>query len=149
MHAAWYTETGLASQVIRVGNLDQPRPNRDEVLVRVYASGVNPSDTKKRMGWRDRTLEYPLIVPHHDGAGIIEDVDGNVSRSRIGERVWMYNAQYGRPYGTAAEIRMHRRKRRSLFLKRFCLPKALVWVCRHPRRILLCLRRELCVAKHS
>ncbi len=103
MRAAWYTETGPASEVIRVGRLDQPRPNRGEVLVRVHASGVNPSDTKKRSGWRGKEIEYPLIVPHHDGAGIIEDVGDSISRSRIGERVWMYNAQYGRAFGTAAE----------------------------------------------
>ncbi|MGH9790899.1 MAG: NADPH:quinone reductase [Candidatus Acidiferrales bacterium] len=103
MRAAWYTETGPASAVIRVGHLERPRPNRGEVLVRVRASGVNPSDTKKRMGWRGKELEYPLIVPHHDGAGFIEDVGDNISRSRIGERVWIYNAQYGRAFGTAAE----------------------------------------------
>lgn len=103
MRAAWYTETGPASEVIRVGHLDRPRPNRGEVLVRVRASGVNPSDTKKRAGWRGKELDYPLIVPHHDGAGLIEDVGDHISRSRIGERVWMYNAQYRRAFGTAAE----------------------------------------------
>lgn len=103
MRAAWYTETGPAAQVIRVGEIERRLPEPDDVLVRIHASGINPSDTKKRMGWRGKKLEHPLIIPHHDGAGIIEDVGKNVSQSRIGERVWLYNAQYERPFGTAAE----------------------------------------------
>ena len=42
--------------------------------------------------------------PHSDGAGIIVDVGKNVDSNRIGERVWIWNAAYGRPNGTCAEL---------------------------------------------
>jgi NADPH2:quinone reductase len=43
------------------------------------------------------------VVPHSDGAGIIEAVGEGVSEKRIGERVWIWNAQWQRPHGTACE----------------------------------------------
>lgn len=88
---------------MQVGEREEPKPGPGEVLVRLAASGINPSDTKKRMGWRGKKLEFPLIIPHHDGAGEIADAGPGVDRSRKGQRVWLYNAQYGRPFGTAAE----------------------------------------------
>lgn len=104
MRAAWYTRTGPARDVMQVGEREEPKPGPGELLVRVAASGINPSDTKKRMGWRGKKLEFPLIIPHHDGAGEIADAGPGVDRSRIGQRVWLYNGQYGRPFGTAAEF---------------------------------------------
>ncbi len=68
------------------------------------ASGVNPSDTKRRAGWLGMKVPHPRIVPHSDGAGTVDAVGEGVSRTRIGERVWLWNAQgLGRPFGTAAE----------------------------------------------
>jgi NADPH2:quinone reductase len=43
------------------------------------------------------------VIPHSDGAGIIDDTGEGVSRSRIGERVWLWNGQWKRAFGTAAE----------------------------------------------
>jgi NADPH:quinone reductase len=103
MRAAWYEVTGPAFEVIRVGDLPRPEPDAGEVLVRVHASGVNPSDTKRRAGWRKEPLEYPRIIPHSDGAGVIEAVGAGVEDGRIGERVWLWNAQRGRANGTCAE----------------------------------------------
>jgi NADPH2:quinone reductase len=103
MRAAWYEATGPAFEVIRVGEVPQPEPGAGEVLVRVHASGVNPSDTKRRAGWRKEPLEYPRIIPHSDGAGVIEAVGAGVEDGRIGERVWLWNAQRGRASGTCAE----------------------------------------------
>jgi NADPH2:quinone reductase len=68
-------------------------------LVRVYSSGVNPSDVKSRAG---RPLIAPAIIPHSDGAGIIEAVGSGVATSRVGERVWLWNGQWQRPMGTCA-----------------------------------------------
>jgi NADPH2:quinone reductase len=99
MRAAFYTRPGAASEVIEIGELPKPVPGAGEVLVRVHASGVNPSDWKNRR----RPLPAPLIVPHSDGAGVIEAVGPDVSRERVGERVWMWNAQWQRAFGTAAE----------------------------------------------
>ena len=58
---------------------------------------------KRRAGWRKEGLEFPKIVPHSDGAGVIEAVGRGVDPGRVGERVWLYNAQRGRAFGTCAE----------------------------------------------
>ena len=104
MHAAWYEQQGAARDVIHYGEVPIPKPGANEVRVKVYASGVNPSDTKSRSGWGGITLAYPRVIPHQDGAGIIESIGEGVSPERIGERVWIYEAQRGRPFGTAAEF---------------------------------------------
>lgn len=100
MQAAWYEKNGEPRDVIVVGEMDTPRARAGEVLVRLAASGVNPSDVKSRRG---RPLIGPRIIPHSDGAGVVEAVGDGVSASRIGERVWTWNAQWKRPFGTAAQ----------------------------------------------
>jgi len=72
--------------------------------VRLTFSGVNPGDVKKRAGWRGSTMPYPRVVPHSDGAGVIDAVGPAVDSRRIGERVWVYGAQSYRAMGTAAEL---------------------------------------------
>ena len=102
MRAAYYEKTGDAAEVLQIGDIAQPEPGPGEVLVRIRASGINPSDTKKRMGRMPAPAEYPRIVPHSDGAGVIEAVGPGVSADRIGQRVWLWNAQWHRAFGTAA-----------------------------------------------
>lgn len=109
MLAATYTRTGPATEVLSVGAFEMPVVGPDDVLVRVHASGINPSDVKRRAGWIDAVLPHPVIIPHSDGAGQIVAVGAGVDRARIGERVWLWNAQgsYGEPgraFGTAAEF---------------------------------------------
>lgn len=103
MYAIWYEQQGPADQVLHFGEAEVPSPGPDEVLVRVHTSGVNPSDSKRRTGARNNRLTFPRVIPHSDGAGVIEAVGTNVSPARVGERVWLWNAQFGRPFGTAAE----------------------------------------------
>ncbi|UXH46368.1 NADPH:quinone reductase [Rossellomorea vietnamensis] len=103
MKAAWFSEFGSASEVLHVGEMDKPSPSHGEVLIRMHTSGVNPSDTKKRLGSFPELLDNGPVIPNSDGAGIIEAVGAGVPHSRIGERVWVYQAQYGRLHGTAAE----------------------------------------------
>ncbi|MFP3507579.1 alcohol dehydrogenase catalytic domain-containing protein, partial [Burkholderia sp. SIMBA_062] len=74
-----------------------------EVRVRVHVSGLNPTDVKARTGF-STAMPYPRIIPHQDGAGIIDAIGVNVPANRLGERVWIYEAQYGRAAGTAAEF---------------------------------------------
>ena len=100
MKAAWYTQNGEAQDVMVVGELPTPSPQAGEVLVRLATSGVNPSDVKSR---RARPVTDPLIVPHSDGAGVIEAVGAGVPATRVGERVWIWNGQWQRPLGTCAE----------------------------------------------
>jgi NADPH:quinone reductase len=103
MRAAFYERTGAARDVLHLGERLMPRAGAGEVLVRVHASGINPSDVKRRAGARGGSMEYPLMIPHSDGAGLIEAVGNGVPAARIGERVWLTNAHRGRPFGTAAE----------------------------------------------
>lgn len=102
MQAAWFAAFGPARQVLVVGEQPQPKPARGEVLVRLMASGVNPSDVKKRAGSFPNLLDGGLVIPNSDGAGVIEAVGEGVAASRIGERVWVYQAQHDRRFGTAA-----------------------------------------------
>ena len=81
-----------------------PDPGPDEVRVRVELSGVNPGDTKKRGDWTGAGLPFPRVIPHSDGAGVIDAVGEGVELSRVGQRVWVYGAQSYRPFGTAAEF---------------------------------------------
>lgn len=103
MKAAWFEKFGAPSDVMILGELDKPEPKEGEVLVRLYTSGVNPSDVKKRAGAFSNLLDEGLIVPHSDGAGVIEAVGDGVDGSRLGQRVFVYQAQYGRRFGTASE----------------------------------------------
>src|SRR5215208_2116114 len=74
MRAAWYERGGPAGEVLTVGEMEDPRPEAGEVLVRVYASGVNPGEVKKRSDWMGYGIGYPRVIPHSDGAGTIEEV---------------------------------------------------------------------------
>lgn len=103
MKAAWYDEFGPARDVLKLGEIETPQPGPDEVLVRLKSSAVNPSDTKKRAGASPGILDDGAIIPHSDGAGIIEAVGAQVEPGRVGERVWLYQAQHGRRLGTAAQ----------------------------------------------
>jgi NADPH:quinone reductase len=102
MKAALYRRTGPAADVLHVEEIERPHPGPGEVLVRVRASGVNPTDYKARSGMTPRPIEG-FQIPHHDGAGIIEAVGPGVDPGRVGERVWLWLAANGRPWGTAAE----------------------------------------------
>ena len=69
MKLAWYESNGPAADVLRTGAWAIPVAAEGEVLVRIRASGVNPSDTKMRAGWRGASMVFPRVVPHSDGAG--------------------------------------------------------------------------------
>ena len=64
MRAAWYEKQGPASEVLQVGELPTPEPGQGEVRVKLSFSGVNPSDTKRRVGFGGQKIAYPEIVPH-------------------------------------------------------------------------------------
>jgi NADPH2:quinone reductase len=49
-------------------------------------------------------MQFPLMIPHHDGAGVIDAVGDRRLSHRIGERVWVYFAARDRPQGTAAQF---------------------------------------------
>ena len=105
MRAVWYERFGPAEEVLTVGDMPTPSPAPGEVLVRVHASGINPSDEKLRAGARPGAkMAFPRVIPHSDGAGVIEAVGEGVDTARIGQRVWIWNAAWQRAFGTCAEF---------------------------------------------
>jgi NADPH:quinone reductase len=103
MIAAWYDRQGPAPEVLHFGELPAAEPGRGEVRVRLRLSGANPGDMKKRQSWLGNSMAFPRIVPHSDGAGVIEAVGPDADSARIGRRVWVFGAQSYRPFGTAAQ----------------------------------------------
>ena len=102
MRAAWYEKNGPAAEVLNVSEIETPKPGPGEVRIKLKTSGVNPSDVKSRAG-TTRKIMFPRVIPHSDGAGEIDTVGEGVAPSRVGERVWIWNGQWKRPFGTAAE----------------------------------------------
>lgn len=103
MKAIQFSAFGPANEVLQLVEVETPKPGPGEVLVRVHASGINPSDTKKRAGAFPDLLDGGPVIPNSDGAGVIQAVGVGVNHARVGERVWVYQAQYGRRFGTAAQ----------------------------------------------
>lgn len=102
MRAGWYERPGPAYDVITVGEMPTPEPGVGEVRVRLHASGISPSDYKRRASAKGG-MEFPRIVPHSDGAGVVDAVGDGVTAFRTSDRVWVMDAQFRRPHGTAAE----------------------------------------------
>lgn len=103
LQAISYTELGAARNVLVATDLAQPPIGADEVRVALRFSGVNPSDVKSRAGRPGMARPaFERIIPHSDGAGVIEAVGDRVDPARVGQRVWIWNGQWQRPFGTAA-----------------------------------------------
>jgi NADPH2:quinone reductase len=103
MHAALYERNGPAREVLQVLEVPLPQPQAGEVRVRLATSGVNPSDVKTRGNLRGTGMAFARVIPHSDGAGTIDAVGAGVAASRVGERVWVWNAAWRRAFGTAAQ----------------------------------------------
>ena len=104
MQAAFYQRTGPAAEVLQLGAVPVPEPAAGELRVHVQWSGVNPSDVKARAGLRSSAMPFPRVVPHSDGMGVVDAVGPGVDAARIGQRVWLWNAAWGRALGTAAQF---------------------------------------------
>ena len=104
MKAIVYSQTG-GPEVLQLADRPVPEPGPGEVLVRVAVSGVNPTDWKVRRGSAPgQPAPFPEVVPNQDGSGVIESVGAGVPKDRVGERVWLWEAQFQRPGGTAQEL---------------------------------------------
>ncbi|HEY0508645.1 MAG TPA: NADPH:quinone reductase, partial [Blastococcus sp.] len=99
MRAISYSQPG-APDVLELTDRPVPEPGPGEVRVRVAYSGVNPTD------WKSRTNAQPGPggqIPNQDGSGTVEAVGQGVDPVLVGERVWIWEAAWQRPFGTAAE----------------------------------------------
>ncbi|MEM7291977.1 MAG: NADPH:quinone reductase [Pseudomonadota bacterium] len=102
MKAAFYEHFGTAADVLVVGDKPIGKPAEGEVQIRMMASGVNPSDVKKRAGARGEMTDA-FVIPHSDGAGIVQALGAGVDQGWLNQRVWVCEAQHGRALGAAAE----------------------------------------------
>lgn len=104
MRAVTYSAFGSAADVLQLRDMPCPAPGPGELRVKLSRSGVNPSDVKSRAGTRPGVTKpaFPDIIPHSDGAGTIDAVGDGIDNARVGQRVWLWNAQWQRAFGTAA-----------------------------------------------
>jgi NADPH:quinone reductase-like Zn-dependent oxidoreductase len=77
-----------------------PVINPDDVLIKIYATSVNPVDWKIRQGQRKNSAQFPLILGR-DVSGVIEKIGDNVTGFQPGDEVYA-NPDISRP-GTYAE----------------------------------------------
>ena len=104
VRAVTHTVTG-GPEVLQLVDRDPTPPGPGEVQVRVRVSGVNPTDWKARAGSGPGSpVATGTQVPHQDGAGTVTAVGEGVDPSRVGERVWLWDAAYQRAEGTAQEL---------------------------------------------
>jgi NADPH2:quinone reductase len=78
MQAVLYERTGPAAEVLQLVEIPVPVPG-------------------------PITLDTPFLIPHDDGAGVVDEVGPGVTTSVEGDRVWVFDARLGRQTGTAAE----------------------------------------------
>src|SRR5215212_7198405 len=89
VRAAVFERTGPAREVMCIGDLPVPELSARDVLVRIHASGINPSDWKRRAGWRAAGALLRPVIPHTDGAGVVEATGAEVDPAWVGRRVWL------------------------------------------------------------
>lgn len=100
--AVVYTRNG-GPEMLRLVEQPVRDPGPGEVRVRVHRSGVNPTDWKSLQGDGTGRPVDPPQVPGQDGAGVVDAVGAGVEAALDGLRVWMWEAAYQRPDGTAQE----------------------------------------------
>ena len=86
---AWILERYGKTVALKLGEVPEPEPRDDEVLVKILASGVNALDVKIAKGEFKAILPYrtPLILGH-DVAGVVTRVGSKVRRFKVGDEVY-------------------------------------------------------------
>ena len=103
MKAIYYTQTGPASKVLKMGNFEVPKLGRNDILLKMQYSSVNPADTKKRSGWLGASLDKEFVIPHTDGAGQIVEIGQSIDKSFLNKMVWVFGGSKDAQFGTCAE----------------------------------------------
>ena len=76
-------------EVLKYEDAPEPKPGKDEVLIKVYAAGVNPVDWKVREGYLKQAINYPLpLIPGWDVAGVVESIGAGVTRFKKGDEIF-------------------------------------------------------------
>ncbi len=76
-------------EVLKMEEIEQPKPAADEVLIKVFASGVNPVDWKIRSGKNYERYKNPMpLTLGWDVSGTIEDIGKDVTGFKQGDEVY-------------------------------------------------------------
>ena len=75
-------------EVMKLEEVDAPKPNTGQVLVKVQAAGVNPVDCYIRSGLYPLKPSLPF-TPGMDAAGIVESLGEGVTHMKPGDRVYV------------------------------------------------------------
>jgi NADPH2:quinone reductase len=102
MKAAYINQTG-PPDIIQFGDLPDPKPGRDQCLVRVEAVDVNPIDVYIRSGMISAKLTFPYILGR-DLAGEVVEVGSGVKRFERGSKVWATGQGVAERPGTFSEL---------------------------------------------
>lgn len=81
---------------LKLERIERPQPQAGEVLLRVYAAGVNPIDWKIRQGLLKEFM--PMTFPYTPGievAGVVEETGPGVTTFGIGQAVFGQTVQGG------------------------------------------------------
>ena len=89
-------------EVLQLQEVAEPVPGKNEVRVRLYAAGVNPSEAYIRTGTYQYVPELPY-TPGFDGAGVVDAVGEGVERVKVGDRVFVAALPAEKNTGTYAE----------------------------------------------
>ena len=81
-------------EVMKLENVPTPELEGSQVLVRIMAAGVNPVDTYLRSGIHAHAPKLPY-TPGKDGSGIVESIGENVTKYKIGDRVYTADSLTG------------------------------------------------------
>ena len=103
MKAIYYEQTGEAKKVLKSGTFDDPQVKKDEVVLEILYSSVNPADTKQRSGWISKKLNQEFIIPHTDGSGKVVEVGNPKYKNLIGKKIWICGGSKNQQYGTCAQ----------------------------------------------
>jgi NADPH:quinone reductase-like Zn-dependent oxidoreductase len=78
-------------EVLKLEDVAVPTPKEDEVLVKVFAAGVNSFDGVLRSGKYAKIFKMQLPwSPGYDIAGTVEKVGGKVSKFKVGDPVYAF-----------------------------------------------------------
>lgn len=76
-------------EVLKVEEIDRPTPQPNEILIKIYASGVNPVDWKIRSGKNYERYKNPMpLTLGWDMAGVVEDIGEDVKGFKKGDEVY-------------------------------------------------------------
>jgi NADPH2:quinone reductase len=88
-------------EVFAETEVDKPTPRNNEVLVKVYATSVNPADCGMRQGIFGPRVKLPAILGF-DVSGVVEAVGENVKDFQVGNEVY-YSIAHDEGGGANAE----------------------------------------------